>query len=189
MSSDNAIQYIRVNYFAMSEDCVYSFEDVQILNVLPVRGRHQFIVVNRYFDKLFIGVGDTPTEAVYDWKMKFHFFFQRFSRLGPCNPFEENMFNTMQKIINVDAYDRNSTTNKTVLGTIEDCRFKNKCPSAFRLEGSDEICKVPPYEYVDPSFILLRRGDRFRGVFEYRDCDNKLLRILSAMPIPKKSRV
>ncbi|MBR6435615.1 MAG: hypothetical protein IKS45_03840 [Thermoguttaceae bacterium] len=187
MAKENSIEKVCVNFFAMSEDYMYSFEETLILNVMIVKQHKEIFVVNRDFDLLFIGVGNTRNEAIADWKMKFHYFFQRFSRLGTRNPFEDKMFRIMQNIIDTDAYDRNATTNRIVLGTIEDCRFEYECPCSFRLEGSDELCEVPSGDFVDPSFILLKKGDRFRGVFEYRDSDNKLLRIHYAMPIPKKN--
>ena len=187
MANENAVEQVRVNFFAQSEDCMYSFKEELVLYVLHAKKENKRIVVNREFDLLFIGVGNDRDEAIADWKMKFHYFFQRFSRWGTRNPFEEKKFRTMQRLIDTDAYDRNATTNKIVLGTIEDCRFHNNCPCTFKIEGSDELCSVPSYMHVDPSFILMKKGDRFRGVFEYRNSDNKLLRIHYAMPIPKKN--
>ncbi len=188
MANENAVERVRVNFFALSEDCMYSFKEELFLFVLHSKKQSKLFVVNREFDLLFIGVGDDRDKAIADWKMKFHYFFQRFSRWGTRNPFEGKMFRTMQSLIDSDAYDRNATTSKVVLGTIEDCQFNNNCPCTFKIEGSDELCSVPSYMHVDPSFILLKRGDRFRGIFEYRNSDNKLLRILHAMPIPKKNR-
>ena len=187
MANENTVEQVRVHFFALSEDCMYSFKKELVLNVMYVKNQSKIFVVNLYFDLLFIGVGDDRDEAIADWKMKFHYFFQRFSRWGTRNPFEEKKFRTMQRLIDTDAYDRNATTNRIVLGTIEGCQFHNNCPSAFKIEGSDELCSVPPYMHVDPSFILLKRGDRFRGIFEYRNSDNKLLRIHYAMQIPKKN--
>ena len=146
-----------------------------------------FITVCRNYDPHFIGVGKTREEAAYDWKAKFHYFFQKFLIFGPGTMKEERLFRLMKKNVKMDVYERNSTTVKIVLGTIEDCRHNKECPRSFRLEGSDEICEVPPYEYVDTSFMFLMKGDRFRGVFEYQDRDNKLIRIRHAMPIPQKN--
>lgn len=185
MANENAVEQVRVHFFALSEDCMYSFKEALVLYVLHSRKQNKRIVVNREFDPLFFGIGDDRDEAIVDWKMKFHYFFQRFSRWGTRNPFEDKMFKAMQNIIDTDVYDRNATTNRIVLGTIEDCQFNNNCPCTFKIEGSDELCTVPSYLHVDPSFILLKKGDRFRGIFEYRNIDNKLLRILHAMPIPK----
>lgn len=187
MPNENAVEQVRVNFFALSEDCMYSFKEALVLYVLHSPKQSRLFVVNREFDPLFTGDGDNRDEAIANWKMKFHYFFQRFSRWGTRNPFEDKMFRIMQSLIDTDAYDRNATTNRIVLGTIEDCQFNNNCPCTFKIEGSDELCSVPPYMHVDPSFILLKRGDRFRGVFEYRNSDNKLLRIHYAESIPKKN--
>ncbi len=183
--SEGSVQYKEVSFFAMSEDCVYSFIDPLGLNVMELEEGKGFITVCRGYDEHFIGRGMTREEAAYDWKAKFHCFFQKFMKFGPSNMKEEKLFRLMKKNMRMDVYERNSTSNRIVLGTIEECRFYDMCPRTFRLESSDEVCEVPPYEYVDASFMLLKKGDRFRGVFEYQDRDNKLIRILHAMPIPK----
>ena len=186
MTDDDSVQYKEVSCFAMNENCMYSFIDPLGLNVMDMEEGKGFITVCRNYDEHFIGVGKTREEAAYDWKAKFHCFFQKFMTLGPSTMKEEKLFLLMRKNMKMDEYDRDLTSNRIVLGTIEECRFFEEFPSSFRLESSDELCEVPSYEYVDRSFMLLRKGDRFRGVFEYQDRDNKLIRILHAMPIPKK---
>lgn len=184
--SGRIVQFKEVPYFAMSEDCVYSFIKPLRLHTLPSRRDDGFLAVCRYYSRYFAGDGKTREEAYYDWKAKFHYFFQLFLKYGPSTMKDEELFRLMQDNLKKDVYERNSTTNRIVLGTIVDCRLDNECPRSFWLESADELCEVPPYEHVDVSFMLLLKGDRFRGVFEYRNIDNKLLRILHAMPIPKK---
>ena len=187
MSDDDSVRYKEVSYFAMSEDCIYSFIDPLGLNFMELEDHKGFMAACRNYDLHFMGFGKTREEAAYDWKAKFHFFYQKFLVYGPRTMKERVLFHLMRDNIKKDVYNWNSTTNRIVLGTIETCRYFNECPCKFRLEGSDEVCEVPPYEYVDTSFMFLMKGDRFRGVFEYQDRDNKLIRIRHAMPIPQKN--
>lgn len=183
--SEGSVQYKEVPYFAMSEDCIYSFINPLGLNTMTLKNEPGFITVCRGYDEHFIGVGKTRAEAAYDWKAKFHCFFQKFLIHGPSTDKEEKLYRLMRDNIDMDVYERNSTTNRVVVGTIEDCRFYNQCPRSYSLEGSDGVYDIPPYEFVDKSFMLLKKGDRFRGVFEYQNRDYKLIRILYATLIPK----
>ena len=82
MANDNAVEQVRVNFFALSEDCMYSFKEELLLYVLHSRKENKRIVVNREFDLLFIGVGDDRDQALADWKMKFHYFSSGFQDGG-----------------------------------------------------------------------------------------------------------
>ncbi|MBR5709572.1 MAG: hypothetical protein IKX40_02335 [Thermoguttaceae bacterium] len=184
--SDDHVQFKNVPFFAMSEDCDYSFINPLGLNTMQMRDESGFITVCRYYDEHFIGVGKTRAEAAYDWKAKFHCFFQKFLIHGPSSDKEEELYRLMRDNIDMDAYERNSTTNREVVGTIVDCRFDDQCPRSYSLDGSDGVYEIPPYEHVDNSFMLLKKGDRFRGLFEYQNSDYKLIRILYATLIPPK---
>ena len=127
MSDDDSVQYKEVTYFAMSEDCIYSFINPLGLNIMELDEEKGFMTVCRNYDPHFIGFGKTREEATYDWKAKFHYFFQKFLLHGPSTMKEERLFRLMRKNVRKDVYDRNTTTNRIVLGTIEDCRFFNEC--------------------------------------------------------------
>ena len=187
MPEDDSVQYKEVPFFAMSEDCDYSFIDPLGLNTMGFEDEPGFITVCRGYDEHFIGSGKTRAESAYDWKAKFHYFFQKFLIHGPSTDEEEKLYHLMRDNIDMDAYERNLTTNREVVGTIEDCRFYDQCPRSYSLEGSDGVYEIPPYEHVDKSFMLLKKGDRFRGLFEYQNRDYKLIRILYATRIPKEN--
>ena len=184
--SNDTVKITPVRYFAMGEDSFYSFTEDLILNVFPTEKPKRYLAVSRGFDEFFVGAGLCEDEAIYNWKTWFHYNFQKFYRLGASNPKEEKLYRIMQRIVDMDAIYKNSTTNKTVFGTMFTSLASGECPLLFKLDGSEEICKAPHFEYVDSSFLFLKKGERFRGIFEYRDRDNKLLRILDAVPILNK---
>jgi hypothetical protein len=211
MAKQNRVKRFPLNFFAMGEDCEYSFVKPPFINIMPLRNGNGFLVVSRGFDEYFTGSGKTESEAFYNWKVHFHYYFQLFSRHGVHSDADVKLYNIMQDILDMKVYDRHSTTNRLVLGTIEECRTiehsiclyssdpswspgrnnhkpEKTLPTLFRLEGSDELCEVPSLLHVDPSFLLLKKGDRFRGVFEYRDHDNALIRIHFAKRISKKNK-
>lgn len=188
MSETNkSVQQDNLTYFSMSEDCMYSFTQTQVLNTFPLKDKPGFQAVTRNFDDYFVGVGKSRGSALYDWKAKFHCYYQLLSLQGTTTDWEKNLFNAMQDVIDVDVYNANTTRSVLVNGTINSCREGDICPCSFKLKGSQDIYQVPAYEYVDPTFFLLHKGDKFRAVFEYRNRDNKLTRILYAERLEKNN--
>lgn len=181
--TENLVHSNRLTYFSMSEDCMYSFIQPQVLNTFPLKDKPGYIAATKNFDDYFVGLGKNRGSALYDWKAKFHCYFQRFSLLGTRAEWEKEMFDLMQDIIDMQVYNANTTAAVLVHGTINSCRENDICPCSFRLDGSADIYQVPAYEYVDPTFFLLHKGEKFRAVFEYRNRDNKLSKILYAEPL------
>lgn len=180
--TDKMVNSNKLSYFSMSEDCIYSFIVPQVLHTFPLRDKPGYLAVTKNFDDYFVGIGKNRGSALYDWKVKFHCYFQRFSLLGTREDWEKELFDKMQDLIDMTVYDANTTSATLVYGTINSCREGELCPCSYRLDGSADIYQVPAYEYVDSTFFLLNKGEHFRAVFEYRNRDNKLSKILYAEP-------
>lgn len=178
----------KLTYFSMSEDCIYSFTQAQVVHTFPLRDKPGYLAVTKDFDDYFVGVGKNRGSALYDWKVKFHCYYQRFSILGAKADWEKELFDKMQEVIDTTVHDVNKTTATLVYGTINSCRANDLCPCSFKLDGSPDIYQIPAYEYVDQTLFLLHKGEKFRAVFEYRNRDNKLLRILYAESMEKKKK-
>ena len=166
-----------LNYFSMGGNCIYAFINTVYLNTFPLNDTTGFLAVSRYYDEYFTGMGSSRSNALYDWKSKFHCYFQRFETLGANDDKSIALYNFMKDSIDLQVYNANKTHVKTVEGIISNCRMDRYCPCSFKLKGSPDIYQVPPYMDVDSSFLLLDRGDKFYAVFEYSPVDFKLLKI------------
>ena len=181
--SRNDVHINTLNYFSMGGNCIYAFINTVYLNTFPLNDTAGFLAVSRYYDEYFTGVGSSRSNALYDWKAKFHCYFQRFEALGTKDDKDNALYEFMKNSVDIKVYNANKTVVKTVEGTISNCRLCNYCPCSFKLKGSPDIYQVPAYTEVDPSFILLERGDSFRGIFEYSPADLKLIKIRYAEKI------
>lgn len=180
IKGESEVHYNKLDYFSMSGSCMYSFYKTKCLNTFPLKDKPGFIATCQGFDEYFVGVGKSRSSAIYDWKAKFHCNYQRLSEQKSKTENEESLYKKLEETFDVDVYNANKTTVRVVHGIIASCRDDTKCPCSYRFKGSADTYQVPAYEYVDSSLFLLNKGDRFRGVFEYRNRDYKLLRILYA---------
>ena len=176
MEEDEVI-YKELDEFTMG-NCLYHFPDKIGLNAMKLPDEPGYITVCRGFDEYFIGVGNQAESAMYDWKAKFHGFFQRFEIYGPSNEKEERLKEFIDSCVDLELYRANRYYTRIQEGTITGGRFYNLFPSSYQLKGSEKIQPLPDYADIDPSFIVLEQGDDFRAVFEYRLSDNCLQRIL-----------
>lgn len=175
--SKDEVHINTLNYFSMGGNCIYAFINTVYLNTFPLNDTTGFLAVSRYYDEYFTGMGSSRSNALYDWKSKFHCYFQRFDMLGTTNDKDIALYKLMKDSVDLQVYNANKTIVKTVEGVISNCRLDKYCPCSFKLKGSQDIYQVPPYADVDPTFILLERGDKFRAVFEYKPSDYKLVKI------------
>lgn len=174
---DEETIYKEIDEFTMG-NCIYNFPEKLGLNALKLPNAPGYISVSRGYDTFFIGVGNQADSAMYDWKTKFHGFFQRFEIYGPANEKEEELYEIISNHIDLELYRANRYYTRVEEGTIVGSRFYELFPSSYQLKGSDEIKPVPDYADVDPSFVVLEKGDKFKAVFEYRVSDNKLQKVL-----------
>lgn len=176
-NNEDEVIYKELNEFTLG-GCLYHFPNKIGLNAMKLPDAPGYITVCRGFDEYFIGVGNQADSAMYDWKVKFHGFFQRFEVYGPSNEKEENLQEIMHNCVDLDLYKSNRYYVKVQEGVITGTRFYGKFPCSYQLDGLDKIQPLPDYDNIDPSFIILEQGDRFKVLFEYRLLDNDIHRIL-----------
>lgn len=168
-----------ISEFTFGRNCVYMFPKPLTLNAMPMRGQPGFIVVNRQFDPFFIGVGKTVESGIYDWESKFHGYYQRFERLGYFTEKEEQLYELMSQVMDKKVYRENRCCTKIVSGEIVGCREEHGLfPCSYKLDNSGEMKPFPEYTTVDAQLMTLEKGDRFKGVFEYRLSDGSLKSVL-----------
>lgn len=175
---NNKVIVREVSEFTFGGNCVYSFKKPLVLNALSLRDQPGFVIVNRYFDLFFIGVGKSIDSAIYDWESKFHGYFQRFENYGFLTEKEEELYDLMNSLVNLDKYNNERLYTKVVEGKICSCREDDYFPCSFSLNGSTDIHQFPEYTQTDPRLLVLEKGDRFNAVFEYKLSDNSLQRVL-----------
>lgn len=176
---ENNVIVKKVSEFTFGHNCVYRFQEPLVLNAIALRDQPGFIVVNIYFDEFYIGVGKSVDSAIYDWETKFHGYYQRFERLGYLTPREEEIYNIMSSLLDVDYYKENQHYAKVVTGEIVSCReYDGLFPSSYKLTGSEELKPFPEYTRTDANLMTLEKGDKFKGVFEYKLSDGSLHSVL-----------
>lgn len=167
-----------VDFFCMSGNCIYQFEPVQYVNTIPMSRSKGYLATNHVFDLFFVGMGKSRSSAMYDWKAKFHGYFQKFETEGPSNEKDEVFYQQMKDVIDLELYRVNRTILKMVTGTITNCRLGIMFPCSYKLDGSPNIYQVPEYYNVDTSFMLLEKDAKFRALFELNPDSYHVNRIL-----------
>lgn len=169
----------QIDEFTFGRNCIYKFPESLTLNALPMRGQPGFIIVNRHFDPFFIGMGKTIDSGIYDWESKFHGYYQRFEQLGFFTEEEEKLYELMSSVLDKKAYKESRCCTKVVTGEIASCREQHGLfPSSYKLYNSDELKPFPEYTETDPKLMTLEKGDKFKGVFEYKVSDGSLKSVL-----------
>ena len=167
-----------VKEFTFGGNCHYKFKKPLVLNALSLRDQPGFVIVNRYLDLFFIGVGKSVESAIYDWESKFHGYFQRFEEYGFLTDKEEELYNILLNLMDMEAYKADKLYTKAVEGKICSCREDNYFPCSYSLKNSEEVRQFPEYTQTDPKLLVLEKGDSFYGIFEYKLTDNSLQRVL-----------
>ncbi len=164
----------QVTNFSLS-GCKYMFTKPLSLNFVEKEDNQGFLAVCQYYDKFFVGAGETEERAQYDWETQFHYFY---CRMKTSNDIADQLKELFDKDVNTDEVFCGTPIVLKKSGVVLEILRNDRIPSFIQWDGDSDREPVPDYQFVHPELLLCNIGDRITATVEYDAQTKNLNRIL-----------